>query len=1274
MSRIGDPVYKLRTVALVCSYSLMCVATAQAQTVSANASHTLIVKADGSVWAWGANGYGQIGDNSTGTRRDLPTAVTGLTADVVAVAAGRDHSLALKSDGTVWAWGSNANGQLGLGSASSTPQKVPVQISSLPTVVAIAAGASHSLAVASDGYVWAWGLNTDGQVGDASYTQRNSPLKLTSIAPTAVAVASRNNHSLALTSSGTVLAWGNNSSGQLGIGGTQGQWSPMQVSNLSNVDAISAGDFHSMAKRATDETVWAWGSNGDGRLGIGSTAARSETPVAVTNLGAVARISAGGSHSVAAKSDGSVWAWGLNGSGQLGVTCTSPCNTPNFVTSLSSVDKIAAGQSHTVSVTTDGTVWASGVNNTAQIGDGTLRTRFTPVKVSEAGYVWKVGTPTFSLAAGTYTAEQTVVLASATPGATIRYTMNGATPTETDPVAPQSGVTVTQSLTLKAKAWKSGIPASNDDSTSYELRVATPMLSPGTGTYSQTQNVTVSTTVSGATLHYTTNGADPSESDPVVASGGTVSVTVSLTLKVRGWRSGWTVSNQVSATYTLKVATPTLTPGSGSYSAAQNVTVATATPSTTLRFTTTGLEPTATDATVVSGGTVAIGTAGTLKVKGSRAGWSDSDTAIATYTFNLGTVAAPVFTPGGGSYTAGQSVTITTPTTDATIRYTTDGSNPTVWSKVYSTALVVDKPITIKARAFKRDWMASATTTAAYVFDYDTVAIPTLVPPGGDFATSRSITISTATAGATIRYTTNGLEPTGSDPSIVSGGAITVDRATRVRAKAFKDGMTPSATATGDYWITGTVAAGDLHTLALKADGTVWSWGANTQGQIGNNSQNQANSPVPVSGLSDVVAIAAGGSHSVAAKRDGSVWVWGSNSAGQLAEPTSTLRRLVPVQVAGIGDVVQVAAGESFTLVLKRDGSVCGWGMNSSGQLGDGTPTMRTSPVCPVTLTGMAAIAAGSRHSLALKTEGTPSGTLWVWGYNFDGQLGDGSTEMSRSTAIRTLTDVLAIGAGYDHGLAVLSDGTVRAWGVNGNGQIGDSTQTTPRRTPLVVQDLDGATAVSGGRKHSLAKSSVLAAWHWGSVPGTTTNYLVPYRQPEVGTSVVTVSAGGYHTVLSRRDGSVWVWGVNQNGQLGDGAAPANRTVPYRLPTFSLVSSDWLTEDQDGDGLPTWRELALGTDPLDADTNDDGLLDGAAANSGESPTNPDMDGDGLTNAVERTKGTDPFRTDSDGDGVGDATDAYPLDSTRSQPPAAVPGDTTPPVINLIYPANAILIG
>jgi hypothetical protein len=240
--------------------------------LSAGGSHSLGLRSDGTVWAWGYNGYGQLG-NGTTTNTPVPAQVSGLSG-VVAIAAGANHSLALRSDGTVWAWGNGAYGQLGDGATGNAA--TPVQVKSLSGIVSIAAGGYHSLALRSDGTVWAWGYNNAGQLGDGHFTTNSSvPVQMVGPGETGtlsgvVAIAAGGSHGLALLSGGTVDSWGSNSNGQLGNNSTTNTDAPVAISGLSGVAQISGGADHSLALDNTGR-VWAWGLDSSGQLGNGNT-------------------------------------------------------------------------------------------------------------------------------------------------------------------------------------------------------------------------------------------------------------------------------------------------------------------------------------------------------------------------------------------------------------------------------------------------------------------------------------------------------------------------------------------------------------------------------------------------------------------------------------------------------------------------------------------------------------------------------------------------------------------------------------------------------------------------------------------------------------------------------------------------------------------------------------------------------------------------------------------------------------------------------------------
>ena len=246
------------------------------------------------------------------------------------------------------------------------------------------------------------------------------------------------------------------------------------------------------------------------------------------------------------------------------------------------------------------------------------------------------------------------------------------------------------------------------------------------------------------------------------------------------------------------------------------------------------------------------------------------------------------------------------------------------------------------------------------------------------------------------------------------------------------------------------IATGDGHTVALKQDGTVWTWGLNASGQLGDGTQfNHRTTPAPVPGLSGVAVIVAGYDHTLALKQDGTVWAWGNNSYGQVGDGT-TVDRTTPVQVPGLSGVVALAAGYRHSLARRPDGTVWAWGGNFSGQLGDGTTIDRGTPAPVPGLTGLVAVVARARHSLALKQDGT----IWAWGRNHLGQLGDG-TSTNRSTPVQVagLTGVASIAAGELHTVALKPDGTVWAWGGNVLGQLGDGTAAHQFTPVLVVNE-----------------------------------------------------------------------------------------------------------------------------------------------------------------------------------------------------------------------------
>ena len=345
--------------------------------VAAGYRHTVALHSDGTVWAWGNNSRGQLGDG-TATNRSAPVQVQGLN-NVIAISAGIDYTIALSNDGTVWAWGRQ------LGDGVTLNIRIPAQVQGLANVIAISAGSSHVIALSDDGTVWTWGNNTHGQLGDGTTTVRRIPAQVQGLNNVA-AISVATNHTIALSNDGTMWTWGNNSDGQLGDGTTTNRYAPVQAQNINNVVAISAGgdtssnSNHTIAVR-NDGTVWTWGRNLFGQLGDGTRTNRS-TPVKVQNLENIITISTGFAHTVAVRNDGTVWTWGRNDiHGQLGDGTTTNRSAPVQVQNINNVVAISAGTNHTIAVGNDGNVWAWGDNRDGKLGDGTTTDRHTPVQV-----------------------------------------------------------------------------------------------------------------------------------------------------------------------------------------------------------------------------------------------------------------------------------------------------------------------------------------------------------------------------------------------------------------------------------------------------------------------------------------------------------------------------------------------------------------------------------------------------------------------------------------------------------------------------------------------------------------------------------------------------------------------------------------------------------------------------------------------------------------------------------------------------------------------------
>lgn len=385
------------------------------------------------------------------------------------------------------------------------------------------------------------------------------------------------------------------------------------------------------------------------------------------------------------------------------------------------------------------------------------------------------------------------------------------------------------------------------------------------------------------------------------------------------------------------------------------------------------------------------------------------------------------------------------------------------------------------------------------------------------------------------------------------------------------------------------IACSDGNSLYIKPDGTVWAWGMNNKAQIGNGTTTDRNThtlPTQLKDLTDCIAVSIGTEsfawavHSLALKKDGTVWAWGNNKNGQLGDGTN-VSKLNPIQLHDLSGVIAISSGQKFSLALTNDGIVWAWGENGYGQLGNGTKTDSNIPVKINNLDGIVAIGAGDWSAYALRNDGS----IWVWGANMFGQLGD-NTKNSSKTPIQltNINDVCDISIGGNFALALKKDGTVWAWGLNFWGQLGDGTKSN-KNYPSKINGLNKMKTIKAGACHALAIDENNSVWAWGAnfggqlgdssiswhqayddylaKHGTLATFaspgiisggraitsIVPVRVVNF-TNAIGVAAGRNHSMAIKKDGSLWVWGDNGEGQLGIPNPPYYTNVPIKVISF----------------------------------------------------------------------------------------------------------------------------
>jgi alpha-tubulin suppressor-like RCC1 family protein len=962
--------------------------------VAAGSNHTTAIKTDGTLWAWGRNNGGQLGDG-TSINKSLPAQI-GAMANWKQASSGYGHITAIKTDGTLWAWGANSFGKLGDGTVAG--KNSPIQIGALTNWSQVAAGSNHTTAIKTDGTLWAWGRNNGGQLGDETVLEvhKSSPVQIGALTNWKQ-VAAGDSHTAAIKTNGTLWAWGQNNLGQFGNGTLASTSSPIQIGALTNWNQVAAGNYYTIAIK-TDRTLWAWGQNTSGELGDGTKTQRNSSiqigsltnwkqvsvgpnifsgslalkipaepikPLTLWRFGleqvGVSQVSAGNFHTTAIKTDGTLWAWGSNSFGQLGVSANAGINAANpspiQVGALTNWSQVSAGTFHTTAIKTDGTLWAWGRNNGGQLGVSTNvginAANSSPIQIG-ALTNWKQASAGYSHTSSIKT-DGTLWAWGKNNYGQLGVSANVGT-NAANPSPIQVGALTNWSKTSIGFGHTTAIKT---DGTLWAW---------GNNNLGQ---LGVSTNVG-------TNTANPSPIQiGALTNWSQVSAGASHTtaIKTNGTLWSWGLNNYGQLGVSANVGTNAVNPSPVQVGALTNWS----------------------ETSIGYDHTTAIKTDGTLWA------WGNNNLGQLGFSANAG---SPVPNPSPiqiGALTNWAQFSVGFRHTSA---IKTDG---TLWAWGRNNyGQLGDGTSGTGANKSSPVQVPSSFTPKRIRFS-----------PDSDW---KSITVSHGikNSGALFAWGPNNIGQL--------GDGTQVDKRSPIQIGALTN------------W--GQVAAVGNHTAAIKTDGTLWAWGSNFFGQLGDGTSGAVfskSSPVQIGALTNWKQVSVGGEHTAAIKTDGTLWAWGSNFFGQLGDGASgtAFSKSSPIQIGALTNWKQVSASNFHNIAIKADGTLWAWGHNSYGQLGDGTTTSQSSPVQIGALMNWRQASAGSRHITAIKTDGT----LWSWGYNQQGQFGDGKTDPKSSPIqIGALTNWKHVSAGYLNTSAIKTDGTLWTWGWNQYGQLGDGT------------------------------------------------------------------------------------------------------------------------------------------------------------------------------------------------------------------------------------------
>jgi alpha-tubulin suppressor-like RCC1 family protein len=1133
--------------------------------ISSGQSHAIAVKSDGSLWAWGANASGQLGDNTAITRSS--PVLLNATSTFTSVFTKVNTSYAIRSDGALFAWGLNTSFQIGNG--DSVNRSSPVQIGT-SSWTAITSGVSHALGITSTGALFGWGVNGQGQLGLNDATTRSVPTQIGSSLWSQVNANS--SHSIAIRSDGNLFAWGLNAAYQIGDFTTINKSSPVQITSNINTSftAISAGFDHNLAISTTnklygwgnstglnyinelyswtsiasgtghiaairsDGLLYVWGLNSVGQLGTNDIVNRS-SPVLLgnPNQGTVlsnswSMVHAGSSTTVALRTDGTLWSWGLGTAGELGTNTAINRSSPTQIgTDTNWTTNFSVGLSHTIAIKNNNTAYAWGLNTNGQLGINDGVSRSSPVQVTTA-----LVTSWNQISAGT---DHTLGVASTT-NLIYGWGKNDLNQTGTHPAAWMQLITVdgepfgqqNSSAGIKGDGslWYWGSTFVNQSPHGNQIEYSSPV-QVGTSSWiavgmngSGGVAVRADRTLWGwGAIGISGVGDGIPRSSPVQIGSDTdwsdrifVGPASVHALKTDGKLYGWNTSASI-------------------YYLGDGITYARSTP--TLIAGASWSQVTFTHGIKSDGTLWAWGSTNATTINGLADAVASRSSMVQVGTSSW------LFVSAGNTQQIGQA-------------------GPTMYA------------IDINYRLFS--WGINAAgqigdNTAAGKNSPVLIGTSSWIMVGGQSSSARGIDILGRLYGWGISSQGN------------NGTNTTISRST------------PTQIATGTSFAF-VASRGQVGPGAITTLGDLNMWGSNIRGGLGfNNTVTRSapallgtagpalatgvSAPTQISyfnltkGTPSWIQVSAGQSTSLAITSTNQLFVWGLNNAGQLgfgASGTTLNRTIFSEQV--FGSWVDVSSGISYTMAERSDGGLFAWGLGTSGQLGTNTAINRSSPT-QIGTSSYTYVNAGGTTTAAIRL----NQTIDVFGLGTSGQIGDNtaitksSPVLVGSTGLKTLTfypvkiestenSWIAVSAGLSHSAAVRATGALFAWGLGTSGQVGDNTAIT--KSSPVQLGVISYTSVNAGSGFIFAtrNDNILFTWGLGTSGQLGDNSAITKSSPVIfgggqfinqavtspiqlglGFSWTKVSAGNSTSMAVKSTGELFVWGLGTTGQLGQGNA-----------------------------------------------------------------------------------------------------------------------------------------